>query len=784
MRQRSRSPKLAKVSQRHASKLWHSTFGLSPYRRPLRVETLEDRRLLTQLISNGSLESGSAGWAMAGNFYADVTHPYPHTGAGYAYLSQPGGNPGNNLVGSMYQQFTVPAAATSVTLTYWYNITTTETSGIPNDVLNVTIQNSSGQYLAGVGVYSNLNSGTVGVYSEASYDLSSFKGQTIRLNLFGTTNGSYPTTFRIDDLSVVATVPAATPSITTVSPTSMPPSTNAQPIKVYGSNIDTSSSHLLFTNPQGQVYSSANHPTLETRVSSAEFDYQVDNNSDTGTWKVQVQNPDGQVSNMVTFTVATPVSAPTVSTTAASSVTAITAVMNGTVNPNGASTSAYFQYGTTTSYGYTGQAQTGITTTTNVQTTLTGLAPSTTYHYRLVASNSGGTSYGSDMSFITMNAAVTLTLYVRAGSTSGPLLSGALVTGQDAVGNTFSQTTNGSGYVVLSGIPGMWQFAASDSGYPTNKWSQNIATTGTKTAFLVQQVVATTERLAFIQSPTDGTPGSTITPAVTVAIKDSNNNIVTSDHSNVTLTLSSGTLGGTATVAAVNGVATFGNLTVSVAGTYTLKATDGGDAFATSTSFSVGNSPRDALIQAVKDFNGAVAAYQAACINVFAAADVPLAELIHTNNQGLFSDLLTDLANNAAQDWVQGFIGLASPTGPAVEFLQLVTDMLTTWSTSAISSIADWQLGVTGDPTKDEANLKTDFGNALSDAMNEVGSDLTQITNRIASLSPSLDGFPAASVTAALKSLTRQVGLFTPRTGGSSVGEVGWAMPGAGPNIA
>ena len=93
--------------------------------------------------------------------------------------------------------------------------------------------------------------------------------------------------------------------------------------------------------------------------------------------------------------------------------------MNGTVNPSGTSTSAYFQYGTTTSYGSTGQSTTGISTTQNLQTVLTGLAPGTTYHYRIVASNSGGTSYGSDVSFTTSGLAVTLTLNVHAGSASG-----------------------------------------------------------------------------------------------------------------------------------------------------------------------------------------------------------------------------------------------------------------------------------------------------------------------------------------------------------------------------
>lgn len=758
--------------------------------RLLRFEPLEDRPLLSQLISNGSFSQpiSSSDWITSGNFYADSTgaHTNYHTAPGYAYLSQPGGNPGNNLIGSMYQQFTVPATATSVTLAYWYNITTTEPGGTGNDFLNVTLQNSSGQYLTGVGFYSNLYSGTVGVYSEASYDLSSFKGQTLRINFLGTTNGSYPTMFRIDDVSVTATSPAAAPSIATVSPVSMPPSTSPQSIKVYGSNFDTSASHLLFTDPQGNVWTSANHPSYETRVSSTEFDYQVDNNSDTGTWNVKVQNPDGQISNAVNFTVATPVSAPVVSTVVAGSVFANTAVMNGTVNPNGASTSAYFQYGTTTSYGNTGQAQTGITTTTNVQTTLTGLAPSTTYHYRLVASNSGGTSYGSDTSFTTMSAAVTLTLYVHAGSATGPLLSGAEVTGQDAAGNTFNQTTNTSGYVVLTGIPGMWQFAASDAGYPTNTWGQSITATGTKNAYLIQQVAATAKHLAFFRQPTTGVlAGSVIAPAVVVEIEDSNNNIVANDNSSVTLSLNSGTatLGGAVTVAAVNGKATFSNLTVSTAGTFTLQATDGADAPVTSVSFAVASSPRDQLIQALTNLEKAVATYQTAAISVFAAADVALAELIYKNQTfgDMFSNEVGDLANNAVGLLAQALVGNA--TGEAVNLvtaflLPLSQDMAVTAGVGVESYVANWLTGktITGNPANDQANLAKYFGDGLVATTSSLGASLTDIISRIP---PSLPAsFPEASVITSLENLTRQVERFTPQTNTSVVGAVGWALPG------
>jgi uncharacterized repeat protein (TIGR03803 family) len=95
--------------------------------------------------------------------------------------------------------------------------------------------------------------------------------------------------------------------------------------------------------------------------------------------------------------------------------------------------------------------------------------------------------------------------------------------------------------------------------------------------------------LAFIQQPTGESVGTTISPAVTVAVENQNNSIITSDNSEITLALnsSSATLGGTLTVPVINGVASFGDLSVNTAGQYTLVATDGNDSSATSNSFSI-----------------------------------------------------------------------------------------------------------------------------------------------------------------------------------------------------
>jgi phosphodiesterase/alkaline phosphatase D-like protein len=81
------------------------------------------------------------------------------------------------------------------------------------------------------------------------------------------------------------------------------------------------------------------------------------------------------------------------------------------VNPNGQATTWYVEYGTSTSYGTktpTESAGSG-TANTAVSADLTGLTPGTTYHYRVVATNSSGTARGADGIFTTSSAPVAVT---------------------------------------------------------------------------------------------------------------------------------------------------------------------------------------------------------------------------------------------------------------------------------------------------------------------------------------------------------------------------------------
>lgn len=103
--------------------------------------------------------------------------------------------------------------------------------------------------------------------------------------------------------------------------------------------------------------------------------------------------------------------APKATTSPAGNVTTSSATVHGTVNPEGLSTTYYFQYGTSAGYGsQTASASAGSATGDQAVTaSLSGLAPQTTYHYRIVAQNSAGTAYGADQTFQTAASPPTTT---------------------------------------------------------------------------------------------------------------------------------------------------------------------------------------------------------------------------------------------------------------------------------------------------------------------------------------------------------------------------------------
>jgi hypothetical protein len=151
-------------------------------------------------------------------------------------------------------------------------------------------------------------------------------------------------------------------------------------------------------------------------------------------------------------------------------------------------------------------------------------------------------------------------------------------------------------------LPADYTFTAADAGVHTfsatlkSAGTQSITATDTTNGSItgsdsgITVSPAAASKLFFAQQPISTTAGQEISPAVRVDITDQYANLITSNTSTVTLTLSGGTFaGGSATVsaAASSGVATFSTLTIDTAGSYTLKASDGSLTAATSASFTV-----------------------------------------------------------------------------------------------------------------------------------------------------------------------------------------------------
>ena len=107
----------------------------------------------------------------------------------------------NNVTGQVYQTVTIPSTATG-SLTFWFNCNSSEGTTRAYDFLYVEVRNTSGTLLQTIATYSNRDKTTPGNYSQKSFSLSAYRGQTIRLQFRCTTDVSLSTTFRIDDVSL------------------------------------------------------------------------------------------------------------------------------------------------------------------------------------------------------------------------------------------------------------------------------------------------------------------------------------------------------------------------------------------------------------------------------------------------------------------------------------------------------------------------------------------------------------------------------------------------------
>jgi Big-like domain-containing protein/invasin-like protein/calcineurin-like phosphoesterase family protein len=216
-------------------------------------------------------------------------------------------------------------------------------------------------------------------------------------------------------------------------------------------------------------------------------------------------------------------------------------------------------------------------------------------------SASNSTVTVSPASITAGSATSTITVTAKDGN-GNPVAGATVVLSATGTGNTITQpasTTNSSGVAtgtISSTVAEVKTMSATANGIALNQKPTVTVTSSAASA------------LVFTGQPQSTAAGATITPAVTVEVRDQFNNKVTSPAASVTAAIgtnpSAGTLSGTSTVTSSNGVASFSTLSIDKAGKgYTLTASATGLTSATSSPFDV-----TAVVPTVSATNSLVAA--------------------------------------------------------------------------------------------------------------------------------------------------------------------------------
>ncbi len=160
-----------------------------------------------QLLGNTGFENGSsnpAPWTVTSGVIDSSSFQAPHTGSWKAWLD----GYGSAHTDTLLQSVSIPSTVTNAALSFWLHIDTAETTTTAaNDTMKVQVRNSSGTVLATLATYSNLTANAG--YRQVSFDLTSYKGQTIQIYLIGVENSKLKTSFVVDDFALNATTSGA-----------------------------------------------------------------------------------------------------------------------------------------------------------------------------------------------------------------------------------------------------------------------------------------------------------------------------------------------------------------------------------------------------------------------------------------------------------------------------------------------------------------------------------------------------------------------------------------------
>ena len=153
----------------------------------------------TELVRNGGFESGTTYWSATSG---DITNSSSYAAHGGTYKLWLNGY-GSTSTDYGYQTITIPSNATTATFTFWLRVASAETTTTSAyDTLKVQLRNTSNSVLTTLATYSNLDKGST--YVQKTFNVSSYRGQTVRVYFEGKEGSQVATSFLVDDVSVVA----------------------------------------------------------------------------------------------------------------------------------------------------------------------------------------------------------------------------------------------------------------------------------------------------------------------------------------------------------------------------------------------------------------------------------------------------------------------------------------------------------------------------------------------------------------------------------------------------
>src|SRR6266508_1430129 len=149
------------------------------------------------LLQNPGFESGNQGWTTSPDVISDDQNQPPHSGNAKAWL----GGYGETHTDRLSQGVTLPATASGISLTFFLHVSTEEhTTTQSFDTLRVQVRRANGQVTT-LKTSSNLQAQPG--FSLQTVDLTSFRSQTVRIQLVATEDEGSMTSFIVDDVAIV-----------------------------------------------------------------------------------------------------------------------------------------------------------------------------------------------------------------------------------------------------------------------------------------------------------------------------------------------------------------------------------------------------------------------------------------------------------------------------------------------------------------------------------------------------------------------------------------------------